>query len=137
LEKNKNNGYILFITTLQPLRLAFFNSITKILNFCILNHFLLLSTYYFFPICCTIPNDLNFFLACSHLALKNESKEAPPFWTFFHTNVSLWSATAHFFTRPKKRFLWIWKLISCNLRSEKLWNLFHMFSSQNTTRSYS
>jgi len=34
------------------------------------------------------------FQICSQLALKKESKEAPPTWTFFHTNVTLWSAVA-------------------------------------------
>jgi len=29
------------------------------------------------------------FQACSQLALKNEFKEAPPFWTFFCMNVTL------------------------------------------------
>jgi len=29
------------------------------------------------------------FQACSQLALKNEFKGAPPFWTFFHRNVTL------------------------------------------------
>jgi len=29
------------------------------------------------------------FQACSQLALKNESKEVPPFWAFFHAIVTL------------------------------------------------
>jgi len=45
------------------------------------------------------------FQACSQLALKNKSKEAPPFWIIFHTNVSLWSVAARFFTGPKKGFV--------------------------------
>jgi len=34
------------------------------------------------------------FQTCSQLTLKNESKEALPFWVFFHANVTLWSAAA-------------------------------------------
>jgi len=30
----------------------------------------------------------------SQLAMKNESKESSPFWTFFHPNETLWSAAA-------------------------------------------
>jgi len=52
---------------LQPLGLAFFNSISKFLTI-----------YY-----------LEIFQACSQLVWKNESKEAQIFWTFFHTNVTL------------------------------------------------
>jgi len=48
--------------TLQLLRLEFFNSITNFfLSISYLNHFLLLSTYYLFPVCCTVPNDLKIF----------------------------------------------------------------------------
>jgi len=42
------------------------------------------------------------FQACSQLALKNESKEAPPFSALFHTNVSLQSAPTLFFAKSKK-----------------------------------
>jgi len=77
-----------------------------------------------------------FFQACGQLALKNESKDAPPFWTFFHKNVTLWSAAARFFVGAKKGFLSIQMLISCNLCSGNFWNFFHIFSNQNTRRSY-
>jgi len=40
----------------------------------------------------------------SQLALNNELKEAPPFWTFLHTNVTLHSAIARFFASLKKHF---------------------------------
>jgi len=76
------------------------------------------------------------FQACSQLALMNESKELPPFWTFFHTNVTLWSAASHFFVRPKKWFLSIQILILCNLLGGNFWNFFHIFSNQRSTRSY-
>jgi len=101
-----------------------------------LNLSLLLSTNYFFPICCTIPNDLENFQAYRQLAFKNEFKELQPFWTFFYTNLSLWSAAAQLFARPKKGLLLIQMLISCNLHGKKFWNLFHIFLNQFTTRSY-
>jgi len=77
------------------------------------------------------------FQAYSQLALKVESKEAPPFWTFFHTNLTLWSAAAHFFARPKRGFLQIQMLISCNAHCGNFWIFFYIFSNQHTTRSYS
>jgi len=76
------------------------------------------------------------FQACSQLAFKNESKELQPFWRFFYTNVSLWSAAAQFFSGPKNGFLSIQTLISCNVHGEKFWNFFHIFSNQFITRSY-
>jgi len=45
------------------------------------------------------------FQACSQLKLKHESKEAPPTWIFFHTNMSLWSAAWPIFCKAKKRIL--------------------------------
>jgi len=76
------------------------------------------------------------FQACIQFALKNDSKELQPFGTFFYSNVTLWSAAARFFTGPKKGFLSIQMLRSCNLHGEKFWNFFHIFSNQFTTRSY-
>jgi len=40
-----------------------------------LNHSLLLSTYYFFPICCTISNDLKFFKHVANLSRKKNPKK--------------------------------------------------------------
>jgi len=51
--------------------------------------------------------------------------------------VSLWSAAALFFTGPKKQFLSIQMLISCNSHGGNFWNFFHMFSSEHTRISYS
>jgi len=56
--KNKNIMCRLFITTFQPLELAFFNSINKLLTifeFWIILYFFLLTIFF---LCCTIPNDL-------------------------------------------------------------------------------
>jgi len=48
-----------------------------------LKHSLLLSTYYFFPICHTIPNDVKFFKHITNLFRKLNSKKYHPFWQFF------------------------------------------------------
>jgi len=76
------------------------------------------------------------FQVCSQLVLKNKSKDTPPFWTFFHINVTLWSAAAQIFTGLKNGFLWIQMLISCNLHGGNFWNFFHIFPNQHNTRSY-
>jgi len=105
----------LFITTFQPLELAFFNSIQKFLT---ILYFEWLSTSFyllFFPYMLYNSKWSENFQACSQLALKNGSKEDPPFGTLFHINVSLWSATARFFVGPQRRFLSLQMLISCNL----------------------
>jgi len=47
----------------------------------------------------------------------------------FYTNVSLWSATAWFFAKPKK---WLWSiqmLISCNLHGRNFWNFSTSFQT--------
>jgi len=69
-----------------------------------LNHLLLLSTYYFFPICCTIPNYLKFFKHIANLPWRMNPKSYNHFGHFFYTNGTLWNATAQFFTGPKKGF---------------------------------
>jgi len=43
------------------------------------------------------------FLACSQHALKNDLKELQPFWTFFHNDLTLWSAATRIFRWGKKR----------------------------------
>jgi len=135
-EKNKIIGYRLFIATLQPLGLSFFNSISKFLTILYFESFSISFYLLFFSYVLYNSKWSQNFQACSQIALKNEYKEAPPFWTFFHTNVNLCSAIARFFVGPKKGVLWIQKLISCNPRCGNFWNFFHMFSSQHTTRSY-
>jgi len=93
-----------------------------------LNHFFLSFYLLFFSYMLYNSKWSEIFEACSQLALKNESKELPPFWTFPYTNVSLWSATTQFFVGPKKGFLSIQTLISYNLHGEKFWNFFpHLF----------
>jgi len=127
----------LIIITLQPLGLAFFNSMTKLLTIFYFESFF--TSFYLLFFFCILYNSKWFKIcrAYRQLALKNESNEAPQFWTFFHTNVSLWSAIAQFFARPKKRFWSIQKLISCNPCGRNFSIFFHMFSSQHNTRSYS
>jgi len=56
-----------------------------------------------------------FFKACSQLALKNDSKELQPFWTFFHNDLTLSSAAARIFAGARKGILSLQTLISCNL----------------------
>jgi len=82
LEKNKIIECRLFITTLQPLGLAFLNSITKFLIILYFESFSI--SFYLLFFSYILYNS-----KCSQLALKNESKEVPPFWKNFHTNVSL------------------------------------------------
>ena len=77
------------------------------------------------------------FWACIQLDSKNETKEAQPFFTFFHKNVTFWSAAARVFTGPKKSSLSLQMLISCNLYGGNFWNFFHIFKILSTKRSYS
>ena len=76
------------------------------------------------------------FWACSQLDLKNETEEAQPFFTFFHKNVTFWSAAARVFRGPKKGSLSLQMLISCNLYGGHFWNFFHIFKNLSTKRSY-
>jgi len=109
----------------------------KILNFSILNHWLFLSTYYFLPTCCTIPNDLKFFEHVSNLNWNMNPKKNLNHGNFFiHSNMSLWSAFARFFVGPKKGFWLIQMLISCNWCCGNFWKFFHIFLNYCTTRSY-
>jgi len=131
------NCFFRFIYTWKALNHSILINEAKVMrSFCFLES---LSTYvyllFFFRYVLQFQMMWNF-STCSQLDLKNESKEAPPFLTFFHTNVSLWSAAAQFFTGQKNGFLWIQMLISCNPCGRNFWNFFHMFSSQYTTRSY-
>jgi len=69
------------------------------------------------------------------LALKNESKETPPFGKFF---IQMWPCEVQLpiFLRTKKWFLSLQTLISCNLHSEFCCNFSHIFLNWCTTRSY-
>jgi len=134
LKKNKNIGCRLFITTLQPLRLAFFNSITQFLTISILNHSLLLSIYYFFPILMLYNSKWSkIFQACGQIALKNESKKRQQHG---HFSYKCELVKLPNFLQGHVRFLSIQMLISCKIHDENLWNFFHIFSNQLTTRSY-
>jgi len=117
------------------LELAFFNSITKFLTilyfeFKIILYFFLLTIIFYI-----LYNTKWFtiFRACSQLAFKSEFKEA---WTFFHTNVRLWSVATLFFVGPPKWFLSLQTLIPCNRYGGNFWTFFQMFLSQHTTRPY-
>jgi len=87
-EKNKIIGCRLFIATSQTFVLAFFNCITKFLTILYFESFF--SSFYLLFFSYLLYNSKWFknFQPCSQLALKNESKEAPPFQTFF---IEMWA----------------------------------------------
>lgn len=81
--KNETLKCRLVITILQPLGLAFFNYMIKFLT--IEYHESFSTSFYllFFPICCTIPNDVNFFEHILILFRKLNSKKHHHFRHFF------------------------------------------------------
>jgi len=83
LKKIKIIGFRLFITTLQLLELAFFNSIIKFLKILYFEPFSISFYLQFFPICCTIPNDLNFFKYVANLPWRMNPKKHHHFGHFF------------------------------------------------------
>ena len=101
-----------------------------------MNHSLHFSTYYFFPICCTLPNDLKIFKHVVNLTGRMNVNKHNHLGLFFITNVTLWSTADRIFTGPKKGFLSLQMLISCNLHGGNFWNFFYIFSIYHTTRSY-
>jgi len=117
------------------LGLTFVNSITKVLTILYFDSFSNSFYLLFFLYVIQFQMISEIFLTYSQLAMKNESKESPPFWTFFHTNVTSWSATIRFFAGPRKRFLALQTLKSCNLHSWNFWNFFYVFSNQHSTNS--
>jgi len=107
VEQQRENYIVictLFITTSQPLELTLFNSINKLLTIWYFESFSTSFYLLFFSYMLHNSKWSKKFQACSQLALKNEFKELQPFWTSFHNNLTLWSATKPFFARPKKRF---------------------------------
>jgi len=64
------------------------------------------------------------FKACSQLALKNDSKELQPFWTFFHNDLTLRSGATRIFVGTKKGILSLQSLITCNLHGGNFWIFF-------------
>jgi len=102
-----------------------------------LNHSLHLSIYYFFPVCCTIPNDLKIFKHVANLTWRMNPKSYHHFGHFF---IQMWPCEVQlpiFSQGQKKGFLSIQTLISCNLHGGNFWNFFHIFANKYTTRSYS
>jgi len=67
-----------------------------------LNHSLLLSTYYFISISCTIPNDLKFFKHVANLLWRLNPKKHHHFGHFF-IQVDLVKYNCHVFCKAKKR----------------------------------
>jgi len=64
------------------------------------------------------------FQAYGQLASKNESKKSPPFFTFFHTNVTLWSVATGFFGGAKKR---IFVTLNANTSQCTWWKILKFF----------
>jgi len=128
-EEKKNHSMWIVYYNVSTIGIGIFQFQNKILNkivFWIILYFFLLL---FFSYMLYNSKWFEIFQACSQLALKNESKEAPPFGAFFHANVTLWSAAACFFAGLKKWFLSIQTLISCNPHGGNFWNFFHIFSN--------
>jgi len=86
-----------------------------------LNHFVLLFTYYFFPICCTISNDLKLFKHIANLPWRMNPKKHHQCGHFF---IQMWPCKVQLlvFSKAKNTFRSIQTVISCNLYSEIFWN---------------
>jgi len=67
--------------------------------------------------------------------LKNESKEELLFWTFFQTNLSLWSAAA-WCLQGQKSYFCEFKNSYLVIHLVEIFEFFSRYSSQHTTRSY-
>jgi len=107
-------------------------SITQInyWQFSTLNHSLLLSIYYFFPICCTIPNDLKFFKHLDNLPSRMNPKSNHNSDHFF---IQIWPCEVQLLVFSQSP---IQMLIYCNLQGGNFWKFFHIFSNQHIIRSY-
>jgi len=81
-----------FNTTLQSLELAFFNITTKFLKKLYFKSFSLLSIYYYFSICCTIPNDLEIFKHVANLPWRMNPKK---YHHYGHFYIQMWSCEVH------------------------------------------
>jgi len=94
----------LFIAILQPLGLAFFNSIIKFLTNLVFKSFS--TSFYLLFFFYMLYNSKWFenFKHVANLPRRLNPKKHHHFWTFFHTNVTLWSLGAMFFVGPKKDF---------------------------------
>jgi len=104
----------------------------------------LLSTYYSFPIRTLYNYKLiwkfsNMWPTCQFCLEKWKQRSTIKMIGHFYIQMwpcVLWSATTLFFLGPKKSFLPIQMLISCNQWSGSFSNFFHIFSNQCTSRSY-
>jgi len=137
--KNWIVGFRVFIRMLQPLGLAF--SHIEIQNYPQFSIFESFSTSfylpYFFPIYCTIPNDLKIFKHVANLLWRMNPKKHHQYGHFL---MQMWPCKVQlpcFSQSQKGRFLSIQMLINIlQLKWWKFLNFFHMFSSLHTTRSY-
>jgi len=87
-EKNVVIGCMLSITTLQPLKLTFFNCRTKILTIQYFESFSISFYLLFFSICCTILIVLKFFKNVVNLPWKMNLKKHHHFGHFF---IQMWA----------------------------------------------
>jgi len=94
-----------------------------------LNHFLFLSTYSFFPICCTISNDLKF-SSMQPTCLEELIQRITTILDIFSYKCDLLKCSYLLFDKAKKVFLSIQILMSCNLYGENFWNFFHIMVLQ-------
>ena len=88
-----------------------------------MNHSLLLATYYFFPICCTIPNNLKFFKHIANLTWKVNPKSCNHFGHFF---MQIWTSELQLpgFSRAKKR---IFVTSNANFLQSRRWKNLKFF----------
>jgi len=122
-EKNKIIGCRFFITTLEPLGLRkIYNSIPRQIS--ILNHFLLFFYLLFFSYMLYNLKWFEFFQAYRELDLKNESKEAPPTWTFFSYKCDLVKFSCHVFHKAKE---YIFVNSNANILQSTQWNFLKFF----------
>jgi len=124
---------MIFTTTLQPLGLAFFNSINKLLTILYFESFPTFFYLLFFSYMLYNSKQSKFFKACSQLALKNSYNHFGNFFIMiwscvcqesFEPDLILWSAVAQIFARAKKGILSLQTLISCNLHRGNFWIFF-------------
>jgi len=104
--KNKIIGCRLFIITLQPLGLEFFNSITKFLAIQYFESFSTSSYLLFFSYMLYNSKWSQFFQPCSQLYLNNESKDTPQtIWDIFSYKCDLVKCIYLVFCKEKKIFV--------------------------------
>jgi hypothetical protein len=88
-----------------------------------LNHFVLFFTYYFFPICCAIPNDLNFFKHVANLTWGMNPKSNHHFGHFSY-KCDLVKCNCPYFYRAKKM---IFAISNVGILQSTKWKILNFF----------